>query len=75
MVKVAAVVPECQRSVKGTGLLTQKWDTAVGAGCQENRPPVTPQTAAGRMIFAKLKCERRGEAGQDFLGFEVNIIG
>lgn len=32
------------------------------------------QTAAGRMIFAKPKHERRGEAGQAYLG-EVNIIG
>lgn len=32
------------------------------------------QTAAGRMIFAKPKFERRGEAGQAHLG-EVNAIG
>lgn len=32
------------------------------------------QTAAGRMIFAKPKYDRRGEAGQAYLG-EVNIIG
>jgi uncharacterized protein YacL len=32
------------------------------------------QTAAGRMIFAKPKYDRRGDAGQAYLG-EVNIIG
>jgi len=32
------------------------------------------QTAAGRMIFAKPKYDRRGETGQAYLG-EVNIIG